>query len=432
MRKSKASLPKKRKGKKGKSLTKASAALDIREKKPDKTLAESESILEFLCIELVYWLTNPDRLLAGHALMNQDAIVESRGIMRPSVLDLKERYLDKRTVIVSEPFEYVTDETKLVKGVKPLSYKVAIREGIPTQIFRRGDFMGDDFSKHSYAHYYTLKLMLQIVEKHFRKFVDIINQALQNRHASDNALVDPIRRASVNLEYVLSILKKQHNGFVGISLPDLFTVDPQSAAITHDLKYFLSAEHGVNDSSTLYTYMFSRETSQAFCQVLADLLTQKLKNLESEIKSEHDLQTDLLEKFNVDNWLKRMPKTNTKERMKLALQILGVRTEENEKEAVLKGWTAGELMFIFRALDNSGVIQRGLQTAKLAVAMEILTGRTHLKFQEKYHLTEKEPFDIYKICEVKDRSGAKRNIKKLANQLKAELDKLIEQINVSE
>ena len=409
-----------------KSVKKRKGTPDKVVEKPAKPEVQSEDFIAFLCSELVYWLTNPTQLLAGHRLLNRDAIVEAQGLTRPSILDLKERYLDSEKVLLRQPFSYSTDKTSLVKGAKPFYYKVVITESIPTQVFRKGDFSGNDFNRYSYAHYYLLMFMLKLIDERFRQFVFALNHAMQNRHAVENAQSDPLIRSSANLESLIRLLRKQNEGYIGISLPDLFALDPQSAILTQDLNYLAASNPEGRKSKKVYTYMYSKDTSQAFCEVLAEKIDQKLKNLNAEIKPGEEAQSNLLIEYDIANWLKKIPKTNSKERMKLALQILGLRTEENMQVDKVR-WTAGELMLIFRAFENSGVIVPGLEITKLAVAMEILTGKTHLKFQEKYHLTAMKPLDINKICEVKSEHGSRRNIKKLVDQIKAALDNLVEE-----
>ena len=186
-----------------------------------------------------------------------------------------------------------------------------------------------------------------------------------------------LRRSTNNLQYILKLLKANHQGYMGISIPDLFADDHQSAFQTHHLKYYETENSVLSDSQDLYTYMYSRETSQAFCEVLGQIIDQKLQMLETELKTDADNGPGALD---IETWIKKMPKTNSKERNRLVQRILMLPNGEKESENKIE-LTAGQLMFIYRSLQNCGVILPDVGTGKLGIALEILTGKSHLVYQ---------------------------------------------------
>src|ERR1043165_1507046 len=199
-----------------------------------KDSAKTEGLVLFLCRELVVWLTNQESLLRGHRLTDKDALVTSQFSKRPSLLDLKERYLDRGEGIGRKPFDYSIEKNKLPKGKISQVFRVVVSDSIPTQIFRRKDFYGDNFNRYSYDHFYLLKFMLAAVENHFRTFVSVLNETMEDHHAMRASQGDSVTRTSTNLKVVLEVLKNQHDGYIGIGIPDLFSSDPDAALLTCD------------------------------------------------------------------------------------------------------------------------------------------------------------------------------------------------------
>ncbi len=390
---------------------------------------ELDNFYKFLCADLVYWLINPTLLSAGHSLMDRDAIVESEGLQRPSISDLKKRYLDSGKVSLRTPFDYTTDTCNSVKGEKYFKYKVVVTSAIPIQIFRIGEFSGDDFNQYSYAHFYLLKLMLEIVDKRFHDFVYALNEGMKHQHATKNSDSNPLSRSATNVKTLLSLLKTSRKGYIGISLPDLFAVDPQSTLMTHDLQYFESQQMDKVKYEHLYTYMYSKETSQAFCAVLVELLERKMENLEFELANSSIAEKAPVADIAIDQWLAAIPKTNTKERMKLAMQILGQPSEEAKLEKKVS-WTTGELIFLFRSLQRCGIFIPKLDLSKITTAMGILTGKSIDTYYNRYPDLTDTQLSIESICDVKPYAvdGAKNSIRKLAIKIKNEMDALIEEI----
>ena len=388
---------------------------------------ELDNFYKFLCADLVYWLINPSLLSAGHSLMDRDAIVESEGLHRPSISDLKKRYLDSGKVSLRTPFDYTTDTGNSVKGEKHYKYKVVVTSAIPIQIFRIGEFSGDDFNQYSYAHFYLLKLMLEIVDKRFHDFVYALNEGMKHQHATKNSDSNPLSRSATNVKTLLSLLKTSHKGYIGISLPDLFAVDPQSTLMTHDLKYFKAQQTDQRKYEHLYTYMYSKETSQAFCAVLVELLQRKMENLEFELANT-SIAAPVAD-IGIDQWLAVMPKTNTKERMKLAMQILGQPSGDTKLEMKVS-WTTGELIFLFRSLQRCGIFIPKLDLSKITTAMGILTGKSIDTYYNRYPDLTDTQLSIESICDVKPYAvdGAKNSIRELAIKVKNEMDVLIEEI----
>jgi hypothetical protein len=388
---------------------------------------ELDNFYRFLCADLVHWLVNPTQLSAGHNLTEIDVLAESYGLQRPSVLDLKERYIDTGKAKLGKTFEYSTDKSTLVKGVKPFRYKLVLKQAIPSRVFRVGDFKGDDFTKSSYGHFYVLKLMLEIVEKRFQDFVYALNEGMQHRNASMNKDADPLSRSATNLKELLSLLKKSHDGYTGISLPDLFSVNINSALLTHDLNYFRSQETDNKKFSQLFTYMYSRETSQSFCAALIEILDKKMENLGTELNALQSSGLNALSGLSLDKWLAAMPNTNTKERMKIALQILDVRNQKSKNEKKVS-WTVGDLIFIYRALEQCAAIIPGLKKNRIAIALEMLTGKSHLKYLNNYVSAKQKQVDFAKSFEIKADAPSRESIHRLVAQIKTALDNLLQDI----
>lgn len=389
--------------------------------------AKTEGLVLFLCRELVFWLTNQESLLRGHRLADKDALVTSQFSKRPSLLDLKERYLDKGVGAGRKPFDYSIEKNKLPKGKTSEVFTVVVSDSIPTQIFRRKDFYGDNFNHYSYDHFYLLKFMLAAVENHFRIFVSVLNETMEGHHAMTASQGDSIARTSTNLKMILEVLKSQHDGYIGIGIPDLFSNDPDAVLLTCDFDKINKKTIAGKVAKGLYTHMYSLETSQAFSEILFTLLDGKYKNLETELNYLEEQDEVMTLQLNLKQWLAKMPKTDTKERMKLALQILGVRTDEGRSDKGVH-LTTGEVMLVFRALESCGVIIPNLDSSKIAVAMEILSGKSHLVYQAKYKLTGEKPKDFKSICEVKEDAAARNSIRKLAKRIQAALDKLIAEV----
>ncbi len=388
---------------------------------------DEEWIIKFLCSELVMWLTNQDQLLVGHRLIDKDALVESEGLRRPGILDMNERYVKLRKMSPGVPFDYFMDKKMLPAGVKPLKYRVYLSESIPAQFFRVGDFSIDVGRRHSYHHFYLLKLILNAVDKQFRQFVHVLNLAMQDINASKDVDANPLARSAANLKYIVNLLKEQRQGYIGLSIPDLFQVRPESALMTYDLKYFRKFEIEKGKPKTLYTYMYSRETSQAFSAVLVEKLEQKLNQLETELKVSSREKKNSLQEMDFEQWLKARPKANTKQKMKLALQILDLHTEGNVLEKKVS-WTAGDLILIYRALEQCSAIIPKLNKNKIGVALEILTGKSHLKYLNNYVAAHKKEFNADKVFEVKPDGPKRESIRKLVKQLKVALDELLTKI----
>lgn len=399
----------------------------------NKTKEEEENFYSFLCANLVDWLVNQEQLLAGHRLLDKDAIVKSEGLNRVVVPDLKERYMDSGKISMKTPFEYTSDLSSMPQGAKPVRYDIVVTESIPIKVFRIGDFYDDDFNKYNYAHFYLLKLMLEFVDKRFYDFTYVLNERMQKRNATNNENADPLRRSAANLKSLIALLKKHHGGYIGISLPDLFAVDPNSLIMTHDLEYFKLQETGDKKYKYQYTYMYSKETSQAFCGVLVELLEKKFENIEFELAQTGAPVINRMENLDIAQWLAAMPETNTKERMKIALQILGISNGDSGNEKKVS-WTAGELIFIFRALGRCGIFIPELKQNKIAAAMSILTGKSVDRYYNKYFDREQGGFSIQSVCGVDPRAvaGAKHSIRKLAHKVKTEMDILIAEIEKAE
>lgn len=395
----------------------------------DLSQDELDNFYKSLCDDLVYWLTHSSSLSAGHCLLDRDAIVKSQGLHRPSIIDLKERYLDTGKIELRKPFEYTTDSRKIPKGFSPYIYNVTITSAIPVRIFRIGEFFGDDFNQYSYAHFFLLKFMLEMVDKRFYDFMRALNEGMKHQHATQDGDSNPVFRAATNIKSLLSLLKTTHRGYIGISLPDLFAVNPQSALMIHDLEYFNSQQTGKFKYEHLYTYMYSKETSQSFCAVLVELLERKLENIQSEITNPTVSTIDPLADLNLKQWLAAMPKTKTRERMKIAFQMLGIK-DEDDNLGMKVSWSAGELIFVFRALQRSGIFIPKLHLSKIATAMTILTGKSVDTYYNKYIDMNETEFSIQSTCSVKPNAidGAKNSIRKLAIKVKDEMDALIEEI----
>lgn len=395
---------------------------------------ELQEIYEALCADLVYWLTYPEQQTAGHDLLDRDAMVKSDGLSRPAIHDVKQRYLDSGKVVLKTSFDYTTLVGEPVEGISPLNYKVVISESIPAKVFRVGEFLGDDFNKYSYSHFYVLKLMLEFVDKRFKDFIRNINISMERRNAETNQESNLLMRSAVNLKNLLSLLKMNTDGYTGIRLPDLFAIHPQSALLTQDLDYFKSKETQENIIEHLYTYMYSRETSQSFCAVLVELLDRKLENLEFELSNKPVItNNNPLADLNLKEWLAAMPKTKTAERMKIAFQILGIDEQDSSLEKKVS-WSACELIFIFRALQRSGIIIPKLHHSKIATAMGILTGKSTDTYYNKYFDMNETEFSIQSICGVQPKvvTYTKNSIRRIALKIKSEMDILIGEIKKAE
>lgn len=395
----------------------------------DKSVKEDDfrDVYDYLFTQLVFWLTQPSKLPTGHMLVNFDAIVESTGVIRPAIHDFKERDLDEGIIKTGVSFEHKINSGIKIRKKKSNTYKVSFSKAIPTRLFKIGDFSSNDYSRYSYNHFNKLNLMLSIIDDRFFDFMGKLNHAMRNRNATQNKEASLVARSKNNLQQIVSVLRKNKDGFTGISLPDLFEFNPESILPTHDLNYLISRTGKVKRGSKLYTYMFSRETSQSFCVQLSDILEKKILTLANELDMTPSV-SKVGKSSELENWMSRMPKkTNTKQRMMLALQILGVRSEEKMLHNKISYYTASDIIFVFRALQRGGIILKNLDVTKLAVALEILTGKSNTKYLNGYMPSENFDADLQRLYNIKPESiaGAKKSIRKIARDVITEMETLI-------
>lgn len=379
--------------------------------------------------ELAHWLIHHNRILYGHVPDEWDIVVESNSWHQPAIFDLKERYLDQPDFKTLEPFDYIADSTKLPKQVQPQKYRIIMRKGIPTDVFKKGEMEGDDFKEYSYSHFYTLKLMLDILTQNFNIFVRALNKTLQTSYPTNYTPENYHKRSVINLKKALENLTLERKNNRGIYIPDLFAASPQSASLTANLNDAKGYLLNPKKPGPLWTYMYSRTTSDSFNSIVSKIIREKIKEARfelGEIKSDEVGEYNLVP-LNIQQWLTLMPKKiETRDRMKVVFKILEIQDEDPVMKQKIS-WTVEDLMLIFRKLEECGITIKDNAIYKQAVAFAILTGKSSLDFQNKYKLSV-DPIDFNNFFPGKNKEASKKSAKALMGKLQKVLHTLIDQL----
>lgn len=231
---------------------------------------------QFYLTQLVAWLVD-DGGAQGHNLEFSDATVKSQKGECPFVFDLSDRFPKGPP---KTPFTYRS------AGAEPLAlsegvYVISATKAITANLFRKGRFDLPDFKRHSHPHYYTLHVILASVFTRTIRFMETLDQALLARPAINKTITGSFTRQEAILNFVLDKLKVQfQNGYQGILIPDLYSYVPTSAERTSEFKCaWIIANPKTRHPNHLYTFMYSKQTSDAFSLVLKDILEQKMADL---------------------------------------------------------------------------------------------------------------------------------------------------------
>lgn len=429
-------------------MTPKSTPVNTRKKQPKKASAaqkgirsyselspaEQSKLTRFLLQELVNWLIPRTDQYVGHDSEDLDILCESTGHQAPVIFDLKERYPDKGKIDYTTPLSYTQNIPKtsntdtLPIPIQPVHYWLKISPAIPYEILKRGFLGGEDSNNLSHFHFYPLQLILTAIQEQFQMFVEVLNKTEAAQYPDDYNRENYHRRSVINLKKILKNIRAEKQGISGLRIPDLFSRQAESATPSSDRQIVLTQG---KDRDKLWTYMYSRNTSAAFGKLLAEIIEVKIKEARFELGeiTSDEIGETYPSDMEIKQWLLKMPKTSTKDRMQIASEIMrNFKSDTSEENKV--SWDVGELLIIFLALERSSVTF-DFTTTRKALAYSLLTGKSELTFLNLASASSSTATQINydKILGTKSLAAKKSSTKLLAKKLIAALEAVIREMS---
>ncbi len=302
---------------------------------------------ELLLGELAQWLCRPNKF-RGHQSKDYDIVVISKEGERPAILDYP--FPEQKAMVFGEPIPY-KDWTLIVYQALPLSS------------MNQNELSGNEIHMHSWYHHQVLQKMLLWADE---MFIPFLNYVIRLRNDS----LMPTDRQSQTVYYLLNKLidqVDQSNIRQGVPLvPDLFTFQSDTSVMSH--KEEIAREwFGGQQYEHRFTYMFSHQTSRTFAEALLNLLRRRYSD---------QLFINSLDDKSPSNEISTSEKTPyLPEDVNARMDFLeGLYLKKSVGETHSKKYKKGQLLFLFKILEQGGIIHNDRPKEQVALAISILTG----------------------------------------------------------
>jgi hypothetical protein len=338
------------------------------QKKASKAKPKEESGMtreQFRINELVYWIVNHNKLGLRHRLEEYDAVICTEEKDTAQLWDINKIMLAGAKVGV--PLSLDNQQITIYRSLTP-------------QILRKNEILEpSELQNYSYYQHQILTSLLYAVDEYFLPFL----QRLQEFKIDKIPVTDKSSQTALALlEYAIDTIRQTGIEKREPVIPDLYTYHKDTSLMSFNDKFMYKALNQRDGKK--YTYMFSRTTSENFATVLLELLTKKL----------HDQKLiasfDSSPEKNADQ--NKLP-LETKERLKWMSEYFHL-TALNRTERL--GHTNGELMFLFRILQDEKIILDNIPKEQIALAISILTGISTNTVYNDYAF--KKPYNYSKMA----------------------------------
>jgi hypothetical protein len=321
-------------------------------------------------IELARWLCFPHEMKFRNLSEDYDLLIQSKEGETPTFYDYP--FPEEKHIKFNQPVEY--------KGCTLLTYRALTRSLIAEK-----ELNLEIDTSHGWYHHQLLHNMLFWADEMFISFVNYIIGFKKDT-------LNQTERPSQTVLHLLKILIKQIDENYVINrlplIPDLFTFRMDTTLMSYQ-EQVPSAWLGEKRDGFKYTYMFSRQTSRNFAEALLALLRKRFND---------QIFIDSLDaNYPSSPLTANKPVYCLPDKLDARITFLEEYYELNSRESI-KSYSRGQLLFLFKILQDDNIVLSDLNKEVMGLAISILTGvsfsQVYKIFPYNSKLKREDLFDI--------------------------------------